>query len=184
MDNVKLQFFPPNTTSKSQPMDQGIMQAMKLKYRKRQLQYQIGHMEKDKTLSGPELLKKISVLDAIYWTNNSWSEVEKSTMEKCFSAEVLSDSDDGLDSSDTEPIEEKPKKCTLSRAVEIIEELKGFVSKNGSAGTYSSLMDFEGSLVEMVLANKPKQGSKTFLRDKTWYKMLMQGVYTYTYMYL
>ena len=33
-DSVKVAFFPPNVTSKSQPMDQGIIQATKLKFRK------------------------------------------------------------------------------------------------------------------------------------------------------
>ncbi len=37
--NVELKFLPANTTSRSQPMDQGIIQSMKLKYRKRQLQF-------------------------------------------------------------------------------------------------------------------------------------------------
>ncbi|XP_070551006.1 tigger transposable element-derived protein 6-like [Ptychodera flava] len=47
--NVKLIFFPPNTTSKLQPMDQGIIQALKLKYRKRQLQHIIALMDEDKS---------------------------------------------------------------------------------------------------------------------------------------
>jgi hypothetical protein len=38
LNNVTLQFLPANTTSKSQPMDQGIIQALKLRYRRRQLQ--------------------------------------------------------------------------------------------------------------------------------------------------
>ena len=35
--NVVVRFLPPNTTSFTQPMDQGIIQAMKLKFRKRQV---------------------------------------------------------------------------------------------------------------------------------------------------
>ena len=63
-------------------MDKGVIQALKLKYRKRQLQFMIA--QKEKTLSGSEILKKISVLEAIYWINRSWREVEASTIEKCF----------------------------------------------------------------------------------------------------
>ena len=59
LSNVKLAFFPPNTTSKSQPMDQGIIQTMKLEYRKRQRQHIISTMEQDKRKCGTQLLKGI-----------------------------------------------------------------------------------------------------------------------------
>jgi hypothetical protein len=65
-------------------MDQGIIQAMKLKYKCKQLSYLLKSMERNKDLSGPKLLKQISVLDAIYWIANSWSEVETSTIQKCY----------------------------------------------------------------------------------------------------
>lgn len=39
LSNVKVQFLPPNTTSLTQPMDQGIIQTTKLKIRKRQVIY-------------------------------------------------------------------------------------------------------------------------------------------------
>ena len=44
--NVTLKFFPANTISRSQPMDQGIIQTTKLKFRKKQLLYMIREMEK------------------------------------------------------------------------------------------------------------------------------------------
>ena len=37
--HVKVKFFPPNTTSHTQPMDQGIIQAAKLKFRKKQVRF-------------------------------------------------------------------------------------------------------------------------------------------------
>ncbi|KAK7497729.1 hypothetical protein BaRGS_00011124 [Batillaria attramentaria] len=47
-----------NTTSVLQPLDQGIIQALKLKVRRKQLQFIMDEMDKDKTSSGPELIKK------------------------------------------------------------------------------------------------------------------------------
>lgn len=41
-------------------------------------------MDRQKTVSGPDLLKQLTVLDAIYWIHNSWIEVEQSTIIKCF----------------------------------------------------------------------------------------------------
>ena len=83
LDNIKLQFFPPNTTSLSQPMDQGIIQCVKLKYRKKQLQFLIKQMDKC-SKTGSEILKDINILRAIFWINKSWNEVEITTIFKCF----------------------------------------------------------------------------------------------------
>lgn len=92
---MKLKFFPKNTTSVLQPMDAGIIQAVKLKYRRRQLQHVLTELEKDKTKLGPEILRQITILQAIYWVSGAWREVESDTIVKCFrkcgfTAEVLS----------------------------------------------------------------------------------------------
>lgn len=83
--NVTVKYFPANTTALSQPMDQGVIQAFKLKYRKRQLQHVINQMDLSQGKTGTDLLKEISILDAIYWISGSWNEVECSTITKCFS---------------------------------------------------------------------------------------------------
>ncbi|XP_060590135.1 uncharacterized protein LOC132745277 [Ruditapes philippinarum] len=41
-------------------------------------------MEQHPAMQGSELLKQITILDAIYLLSNSWSEVEGSTIVKCF----------------------------------------------------------------------------------------------------
>jgi len=46
-------------------MDQGIIQAVKLKYRKKQLQRVISLMDKHPSMTGSQLLKQVTVLDAI-----------------------------------------------------------------------------------------------------------------------
>ena len=107
LDNIKLQFFPPNITSLLQPMDQGIIQSVKLKYRKKQLQFLIKQMDKC-SKTGSEILKDINILRAIFWINKSWNEVEITTIFKCFhrcgfnfhDSESISSEEDNFDEDD------------------------------------------------------------------------------------
>ena len=41
-------------------------------------------MDRRPEVCGSEILKTISILDAIYWVNQSWNEVQPSTIQKCF----------------------------------------------------------------------------------------------------
>lgn len=65
LSNIKLQFFPANTTSKLQPMDQGIIQTLELKLRDRHLKKMVREMDYN-SKCGSEMLKNISLLNAIY----------------------------------------------------------------------------------------------------------------------
>lgn len=80
--NVKVQYLPANTTSHLQPLDQGIIQAFKLRYRKFLLQAIIARAEECK--SANEIASCINVLDAIMWINDSWNLVCQTTISKCF----------------------------------------------------------------------------------------------------
>lgn len=82
--NIKLCFLPPNTTSVIQPLDQGIIQAVKLKFRKLQMSHLLAMMDLKPTLTGTELTKETSILDAIYWVARSWDQVLPTTIVKCF----------------------------------------------------------------------------------------------------
>ena len=81
--NVKLVFLPPNTTSKLQPCDAGILQAVKLVYRKKLLRRVISLM--DDAASATEICKAVNVLDAIMWLKCAWDAVSNVTIQKCFS---------------------------------------------------------------------------------------------------
>ena len=95
LSNVQIQFFPPNMTSFCQPMDQSINQTLKLKYRKRQLQHVLVEMDqKQKSVkTGPQILKEITVLQAINWIHRAWNETDPSTIQKCFKLAGFCDSE-------------------------------------------------------------------------------------------
>jgi len=69
LSNVRLAWLPANTTSLTQPMDQGIIYSIKVNYRKMVLQSLLASMDSIKSVN--ELSNKINVLDAIYWLNKS-----------------------------------------------------------------------------------------------------------------
>jgi len=74
LQSIKLVFLPPNTTSKTQPCDQGIIQNLKVQYPKRVLQKQITYTEKKKNFV-------ITVLDAL---QQAWASVTPTTINNCF----------------------------------------------------------------------------------------------------
>lgn len=83
--NLKLIFLPPNTTSVSQPMDQGVIRSLKAHYRRRAVQMLIRSLDRN------EPLPKISVLHAMKLIVASWNAVSKQTIVNCFKKAGISD---------------------------------------------------------------------------------------------
>lgn len=80
LSNVQLFFFPPNMTSKLQPMDQGVIKNIKVHYRKRILMKTLGAMEENRPLKNLISLRDcISELDKV-WKND----VTSITISNCF----------------------------------------------------------------------------------------------------
>ena len=78
LQTVELIFLPPNTTSKLQQMDQGVIRSLKAKYRSAVVKLYITRIE-----SGKEL-PKISILDAMKFLVQAWNRVSKDTIQNCF----------------------------------------------------------------------------------------------------
>lgn len=80
LDNVKLKFFPANTTSKVQPLDQGIIRAFKAHYRR----YLVKHIIA--SAGGAVTADDITVtaLDAVYWIESAWNAVTQATIQNTF----------------------------------------------------------------------------------------------------
>lgn len=77
LSNIKIQFLPANTTSKLQPLDQGIIRNFKCIYRKEVVCRMLSDMEK-------KVATKITVLDAIRMATKSWKNVSPTTIANCF----------------------------------------------------------------------------------------------------
>lgn len=77
-------YLPPNTTSLIQPMDQGVIAALKKKYRGNLLRK---YVEEGKTLTG--FWKEHSILDAIYDVAASWTNVAESTLQNCWTKIIV-----------------------------------------------------------------------------------------------
>ena len=73
-------FFPPNTTSKVQPLDQGIIRTFKVYYRSRLVK----HIISSCTLASSLDQVVITALDAIYWIDAAWKNVIESTIRNTF----------------------------------------------------------------------------------------------------
>ncbi|XP_057310642.1 tigger transposable element-derived protein 6-like [Hydractinia symbiolongicarpus] len=74
LSNIKLIFLPPNTTSVSQPMDQGVIRCLKSLYRQKLVNMMIQNLEKGKDLP------KVSILRALQILVSSWDKVKKETI--------------------------------------------------------------------------------------------------------
>ena len=77
---ITLKFLPPNTTSHLQPMDQGIIQNMKVFYRKLVVERVIREIEAGREVD----YKAITVLDAIRMVHSAWHHVKPETIAHCF----------------------------------------------------------------------------------------------------
>ena len=72
--SVTCMFLPPNTTSLIQPMDQGVLQAMKNSYKRKLLQKVICNQDLDPTQNIKEIVKQHTAKDALYMLADAWEE--------------------------------------------------------------------------------------------------------------
>jgi hypothetical protein len=82
LSNIKVKFLPPNTTSKLQPCDAGIIQTLKTNYRAQLVNHILFHI--DNCSSASELAKSVNLLDAMKWILKAWTCLTATTIQKCF----------------------------------------------------------------------------------------------------
>lgn len=76
---IKTLFLPPNVTSLGQPMDQGVLHAVKKRYKKKLMLHLL--LDDNDDVIFEERLKRISLLQIIHWLHQSWEEISPKTIE-------------------------------------------------------------------------------------------------------
>lgn len=74
-------------TAAAQPLDQGIIQSFKLRYRRSLMDKLLASAEYCK--SSTEFTASINVLDSVRWIRAAWDSLDRSTIIKCLSGQVL-----------------------------------------------------------------------------------------------
>ncbi|XP_012558604.2 tigger transposable element-derived protein 4-like [Hydra vulgaris] len=75
---IQLVFLPPNTTFKTQPMDRGVIRALKTFHRSNVVRRQIKYIDAGKTTLN------INILEAMSMLVKSWDAVSTNTVINCF----------------------------------------------------------------------------------------------------
>ncbi len=121
--NVELFFLPPNTTSKIQPCDAGIIRAFKAHYRRRLYLSILQVLEAEASNT-----EKINILNAINFANLAWNfDVKETTIANCFRhCKIRSEENNAPE----------PQVCEIDEA---IQELNGAISNL----KYRNVMDVE-----------------------------------------
>ena len=79
LSNVDYQFLPPNTTSKLQPLDAGIIAALKSGYRERKYDHAVDCID-----AGAAEIYKIDQPTAMRWMRDCWESTTARTVSNCW----------------------------------------------------------------------------------------------------
>jgi hypothetical protein len=103
LSNITLKYLPPNSTSKTQLLDQGII-SFKSKYRKHFIKHLLSNFDKIDTTK--EFIKSINLSHAINWVVSSWDEVTESTIINCYKSSGLKFNIESNNESENDDIQE------------------------------------------------------------------------------
>ncbi len=77
---IRCVYLPPNTTSVLQPMDQGVLETIKKRYKRDLLLRLLDEGDSDSNIA--DFRKKLNIKDAVLMAANSWSNVKQQTIAK------------------------------------------------------------------------------------------------------
>ena len=142
---VKLIFLPPNTTSRTQPMDQGVIRALKHYYRNQVVRKQLRAIDRKEEV-------KINVLDALYFLQQAWHSVTQRTIVNCYGhaefkiTDDVSQTETNADDDDDDPLDDLP----LARLIGSNITMEEYVSVDGNVPICDDVT--EDSIVDIISA--------------------------------
>ncbi|CAB5323547.1 unnamed protein product [Rhizophagus irregularis] len=79
LTNITIKYLPPNTTSHLQPMDQGIINNFKVKYKQYYCQHLIRQFDNREDIG-----RKLNLLEAINYLSDAWLDVSQNIISNCW----------------------------------------------------------------------------------------------------
>ena len=138
--NITTVFLPKNTTSILQPLDGGLIGMFKKKYRSQMLNHIVST---EGELS--EIVKKVTLKDALYMTVSSWNEISEETVKKVWKKTLFPENTEEAydDTEDDVPLTElqtllKQKKVEMNQ-----EEVAEWLTSDEKLQTFIPLTDEE-----------------------------------------
>ncbi|XP_053373996.1 jerky protein homolog-like [Mercenaria mercenaria] len=114
---IKAVFLPKNTTSKLQPLDQGIIATLKRNYRRN-----LSGIMVNSKMSVSDYLRQLNLKEAIHLLGTSWSDVTKKTIMGCWRKGLgpafEKDGEDSSDSEDFDGFSEEDLRISERRAMD------------------------------------------------------------------
>ena len=82
LSNISICCFLANCSPTLQLPDQGIIRSLKTIYRKLSLQRLLTNIKE--IINIKDIIRKVSILDSLYWMQKEWVEVSTETIVNCF----------------------------------------------------------------------------------------------------
>lgn len=146
LKNIKLVFLPANSTSKLQPLDQGVIRSLKCKYRTQVLAKVLECVEQKKDCV-------VTLLDAVRFLSKAWRQVKPQTIRNCFRHAGFVFEEDGSDDCDDDvPLKEWLNRFGSANSLIQPEDLDGYEDVDSNLITSQELSDSD--IVQEVIDNQ------------------------------
>jgi len=166
LSNVKIIFFPPNTTSRLQPIDQGVGANLKTSYRTRVMRALLLKIRDASSVT--ELSNSLNVLEAIQWIRQAQDSIRPETVRKCFlkagfpdTKEQVNNDDDGDAQDLDDAMAEIENLCRQGNLEISSEELVHFDDGLSAFGHFEKAVD----CLELQEGNQSEEDSGSEAED-------------------